>query len=53
MSKPQVYHLNVAKQMFKYLKGTVDHGIFFRKNGSKKIESFTDDIDWAGDQESR
>ncbi len=53
MSKPQVPQLNAAKQMFKYLKGTIDHGIFFRKNGSKKIESFTDNVDWAGDRENR
>ncbi len=53
MSKPQVLHLNVAKKMFKYLEGMIDHGIFFRKNESKKIESFTYDINWACDQESR
>jgi hypothetical protein len=42
MNKPQVLHLNVAKQVFKYFKGMVDHEIFFRKNKSKKIKGFTD-----------
>jgi hypothetical protein len=50
MSKPQVPHLDVAKQVFRYLKGMADHEIFFRKNVSKKIEG---NADWAGDQESR
>jgi hypothetical protein len=40
MSKPQIPHLDVVKQMFKYLKGMIDHEIFFRKNGSKKIDGF-------------
>jgi hypothetical protein len=42
MSKPQVPHLDVAKQMFRYLKGMVNHEIFFQNNGSKKIEGFID-----------
>jgi hypothetical protein len=42
MNKPQVFHLNAAKQMFRYLKGMVDHEIFFRKNKSKKIKGFTE-----------
>jgi hypothetical protein len=52
MSKPQVPHLDVAKLVFRYLKGMADHEIFFQKNVSKKIEGFTN-ADWASDQESR
>jgi hypothetical protein len=52
MSKPQVLHLDVVKQMFRYLKCTIDHGIFFQKNGSKKIKGFID-VDWVGDDDQR
>jgi hypothetical protein len=38
MNKPQVLHLDVVKQMFRYLKCTIDHGIFFQKKESKKIK---------------
>jgi hypothetical protein len=48
MNKPQVPHFDVAKQVFRYLKGMVDHEILFRNDGSKKIEGFTN-ADWAGD----
>jgi hypothetical protein len=52
MIKPQVLHLDVIKQVFRYLKCTIDHGILLKKNGFKKIEGFID-IDWVGDQENR
>jgi len=52
MTKPQVLHLDVIKQVFRYFKCTVDHGILFKKNGFKKIEGFID-VDWVGDQENR
>jgi hypothetical protein len=42
MIKPQVLHLDVIKQVFRYLKCTIDHGILLKKNGFKKIEGFID-----------
>lgn len=52
MNKPQVPHLHVVKQIYRYLKCTTDHGTIFQKIGSKNIKGFTN-IDWVGDQESR
>lgn len=48
----QLPHLNVVKQIFKYLKGTIDYGIFYKKGGNIKLEAFVD-VDWACDIEQR
>ncbi len=48
MNKPQVLHLDVVKQKFRYFKCTTNHGVIFQKNGSKKIKGFTN-VDWVGD----
>jgi hypothetical protein len=41
-------HLNVVKQIFRYLKGTIDYGIFYKRGGNIELEAFVD-ADWVGD----
>jgi hypothetical protein len=37
MVKPTELHLQVAKRALRYLKGTVDYGIFYKKGGNKEL----------------
>jgi len=48
----QLHHLNAIKQIFKYLKGTIDYGIFYKKGGNIELEAFVD-VDWASDIEQQ
>ncbi|KAK0603198.1 hypothetical protein LWI29_002398 [Acer saccharum] len=41
-----------AKRALRYLKGTIDYGIFYKKSGNKELVAFTDS-DYAGDLEDR
>lgn len=50
MSKPTESHLQAAKRILRYLKGTTSYGIFYRKGGEKDLFGFTDS-DYAGDEE--
>ena len=52
MSSPRVAHLNLAKYVLRYLRGTVDHGIMFKKS-SLMIIGYTD-ASWGstGDRRS-
>lgn len=43
-------HIKVAKRVIRYLKGTLDHGVFY--GTSDGLEGFTD-ADWAFDTETR
>ena len=52
MSKPTELHLQVAKMAFRYLRGTVNFGIHYKKGGSGELLAFTDS-DYAGDMEFR
>ncbi|KAL3687453.1 hypothetical protein R1sor_013762 [Riccia sorocarpa] len=68
LQKPQVSHLNAIKRICQYLKGTVNHCIFFSREAKSllhgcvatslkeeddlKLLGFTD-ADWAGDPETR
>ncbi len=38
----------VVKQIFKYLKGTIDCGTFYKRGGNIELEVFLD-VDWVGD----
>jgi hypothetical protein len=38
MNKPQVPHLHVVKQMYRYLKCTTNHGTFFQKLDPRKLK---------------
>lgn len=51
---PGIQHWKVAKQIVRYLKGTLEQGIIY--NGSKEDEATLvgySDADWAGDQNDR
>ncbi|KAH9288873.1 hypothetical protein KI387_032990 [Taxus chinensis] len=41
-------HLQAAKRVLRYLKGTVDLGVFYRKEGNGELMAYTDN-DYAGD----
>lgn len=52
MSKPTQLHVQAAKRVLRYLRGTVDFGIWYKRGGSGEIQVYTDS-DFAGDVESR
>lgn len=53
MSNPTMSHWLAAKRILRYLKGTTDHGIFYRKGENiLKLTAFTDS-DYAGDLDDR
>ena len=47
MSKPSISHLEAAKRVLHYVRGTLDYGIHF-SHGPLTPIAFTD-ADWAGD----
>uniref|UniRef100_A0A2N9FVU6 Reverse transcriptase Ty1/copia-type domain-containing protein n=1 Tax=Fagus sylvatica TaxID=28930 RepID=A0A2N9FVU6_FAGSY len=51
MSAPTTIHLAVAKQILRYLQGTLNHGIAFTP-GPLHLSAYTD-ADWAGDPDDR
>lgn len=52
MAKPTQLHLQVAKRALRYLKGTINYGILYKKRGDEELIAFTDS-DYAGDLEDR
>lgn len=48
MEKPTQLHLQLAKRVLRYLRGTTEFGIFYKKGGSDKLKAYTDS-DYAGD----
>ncbi|XP_058106925.1 secreted RxLR effector protein 161-like [Magnolia sinica] len=48
MASPTELHLQAAKRVLRYLKGTVDLGIFYQKEGNGELMAYTDS-DYAGD----
>ena len=52
MENPTEMHLQVAKRALRYLKGTTDFGIFYKKGGDEELVAYTDS-DYAGDLEDR
>ena len=52
MSNPQQVHLTAAKNILRYLKGTLDYGIFYPSHDNCNLSVFTD-ADWAGEVDSR
>lgn len=52
MSKPTTLHLQVAKRVLRYLRGTVDFGIWYKRGGTGEVSVYTDS-DFAGDIDSR
>ncbi len=52
LAEPQQPHLNTLKQILKYLKGTIDCGILYKKGHNVDLEAFVD-FNWVSDLESR
>ncbi|RDX88499.1 hypothetical protein CR513_29897, partial [Mucuna pruriens] len=50
MSKPTKLHLQAAKRILRYLKGTTSYGILYRKIGEENLLAFTGS-DYAGDED--
>ena len=52
MEKPTELHLQAAKRALRYLKGTVNYGIHYKKGGDSELLAFTDS-GYALDMEDR
>lgn len=52
MEKPTEMHLQVSKRILRYLKGTMELGIGYRKGGKGSLIAFADS-DYAGDVDDR
>src|ERR1044072_10047523 len=50
MHSPRKKHLDVVNQILRYLKGTPEKGLLFRKSENKSVECFAD-ADWVGSVE--
>jgi len=48
MASPTEVHLQAAKRILRYLKGTINYGIFYKKNENKQLIAYTDS-DYARD----
>ena len=51
-SDPRESHLTTVKQIFKYLKGTTNLGLFYRKSGDYSLVGYCD-ADFTGDRVER
>ncbi|BBN70200.1 hypothetical protein Prudu_1446S000600 [Prunus dulcis] len=52
MSNPTKPHMEATKRILRYLRGTTDFGVFYKKGGKGELNVYTDS-DYAGDQEDR
>ena len=52
MPCPTKSHWLAAKRILRYLKGTIELGIFYKKGGNSNLEAYTDS-DFAGDLDDR
>ncbi|KAB2636175.1 hypothetical protein D8674_026709 [Pyrus ussuriensis x Pyrus communis] len=52
MERPTEVHMQTAKRVLRYVKGTTDLGIFYKKGGTEELIGYTDS-DYAGDQDDR
>ena len=52
MENPIELHLQAAKRVLRYLKGTTGFGIFYKKGGDDKLVAYTNS-DYVGDLEDR
>ncbi|CAM8971492.1 unnamed protein product [Rhodiola kirilowii] len=52
MEFPAERHMLAAKKILRYLKGTIDYGIFYKRGKVSKLIGFTDS-DYAGDVNDR
>ena len=47
-ANPKESHVTTVKIIFRYLKGTIDFGLWYPKNDDLTLSSFID-VDWVGD----
>nr|KYP43677.1 Retrovirus-related Pol polyprotein from transposon TNT 1-94 [Cajanus cajan] len=52
MENPTEMHLLAAKRILRYLQGTREFGLFYKKGEKSNLLGFTDS-DYAGDQDDR
>ena len=52
MERPTKIHLQTAKKVLRYLKGTLNFGMFYKKGGKEELVGYTDS-DYAEDQDDR
>lgn len=52
MSRPGVQHMQGAKRILRYLKGTVDYGLVYTGDDKDVLSGYSD-ADWAGDVDTR
>jgi hypothetical protein len=52
LTKPQMDYMIIAKNILRYLKGSLNHGIFYPLNNPGNLLIFSD-VDWAGDLDSQ
>jgi len=52
MKTPTELHLQAVRKIFRYLKGTIDYGLFYKKGKSQELVGFCDS-DYAGDLNDR
>ena len=52
MQNPTNAHLSMAKQVLRYLKGTINHALTFKKADKLELIAYSDS-DWANDTEDR
>ncbi|CAI0452658.1 unnamed protein product [Linum tenue] len=52
MAAPTRLHMLAAKRVLRYLKGTLTHGIWYKKKGGGSLVGYTDS-DYAGDLDDR
>ncbi|XP_019052684.1 PREDICTED: uncharacterized protein LOC109114472 [Nelumbo nucifera] len=52
MQNPRTHHLDAAKRILRYVKGSPAYGLMYKKGGDFVLRGFTD-ADWAGDAVDR
>lgn len=52
METPTEQHMAAMKRVLRYIKGTVELGVFYKRNGSNTLVAYSDS-DYAGDYDSR
>ncbi|TYG65964.1 hypothetical protein ES288_D06G229300v1 [Gossypium darwinii] len=52
IEKPKQDHLIAAKRILRYIKGTMDHGLFYTHSQSSKLIGYSDS-DYGGDLDDR
>ena len=52
LENPTTVHWKAVKRILKYLKGTINHGVYFKRNAPRKLLAYSDSA-YAGDLQIR